>query len=168
MKRSLATVLCTLALFSATTVAQPLPDALLEEVLVKTSLLTFNDANVTGNYDVLHAKLAKPFRERFSPADLKQSFKSYAGKHIDLIAAKPIVRTSEASIKDGRLRLRGYFDTAPNRLTYELDFVVSEGEWKLISLHVRAKPPSTSEAAGAGLQARAGRDVSGSDSKVHP
>ena len=32
------------------------------EVLVKASLLSFNDANVTGNYTVLHDKLSKPFR----------------------------------------------------------------------------------------------------------
>ena len=28
------------------------------EALVKTTLLTFNDANVTGNYEVFHAKLS--------------------------------------------------------------------------------------------------------------
>jgi hypothetical protein len=168
MKRSFATALCAFSLLSAAAVAQPLPDALLEEVLVKTSLLTFNDANVTGNYDVLHAKLAKPFRDRFSPADLKQSFESFAGRHIDLIAAKPIVRTGQAGIKDGRLMLRGYFDTAPNRLTYELDFVVSEGEWKLISLHIRARPPSTSDPTGAGPPAGMGGTASASRSKVYP
>ena len=30
------------------------------EALVKTTLLTFNDANVTGNYEVFHAKLFRP------------------------------------------------------------------------------------------------------------
>jgi len=36
-------------------------------VLIKVTLLTFNDANVTGNYTVLHAKLSKPFRDQFPP-----------------------------------------------------------------------------------------------------
>ena len=40
------------------------------EALVKTTLLTFNDANVTGNYAVFHAKLSKPFRQQFSPERL--------------------------------------------------------------------------------------------------
>ena len=63
------------------------------EVLVKTSLLSFNDANVTGNYTVLHAKLSKPFREEFPPEKLKEAFKEFSEKNIDieLIAAlKPI------------------------------------------------------------------------------
>ena len=37
------------------------------EVLVKTSLLSFNDANVTGKYTVLHDKVAKPFRQEYPP-----------------------------------------------------------------------------------------------------
>jgi hypothetical protein len=40
------------------------PSPVLQEILIKTSLLTFNDANLTGNYTVLHAKLAKAFRDK--------------------------------------------------------------------------------------------------------
>ena len=40
------------------------------EALVKATLLTFNDANVTGNFTVFHAKLAKPFRQQFTPERL--------------------------------------------------------------------------------------------------
>jgi hypothetical protein len=121
------------------------PDAFLQEILIKTSLLTLNDANLTGDYTVLHAKLAKPFREQFSPDQLKQQFKVFADKKIDwgLIAAKPPVATSEAEIDNrGALVLRGYFDTEPKRLIYELDFLPSEGEWKPIKLNVNVKAPN--------------------------
>ena len=43
------------------------PSAILQEILIKTSLLTFNDANLTGNYTVMHAKLAKAFRDNITP-----------------------------------------------------------------------------------------------------
>lgn len=161
MNRLLTIAVLVLASLPASVVAQPLPTPMVEEVMVKTSLLTFNDANVTGNYAVLHAKLAKPFRDRYSAEDLKQVFKGFAGKHIDVIAAKPIVRTSEARISNGRLMLRGYFDTAPNRLNYELDFVVSEGEWKLVSIDVKSRPAPTSKVPESSLLARAGTDFSG-------
>ena len=49
-----------------------MPSAVLQEILIKTSMLPLNDANLTGNYTVLHAKLAKPFRDQFSPDRLKQ------------------------------------------------------------------------------------------------
>jgi hypothetical protein len=120
--------------------AQKAPDERGQEVLIKVSLLTFNDANVTGNYSVLHAKLAKPFREQFSPERLKETFKSFSEKNIDfdLIAAMAPVATEETKVDDrGVLMLRGYFDTKPSRLTYTLDFIRSDGDWKLIRLHVK-------------------------------
>ena len=118
------------------------PNEQLQEVLIKTSLLTFNDANLTGNYAVLHAKLAKPFREQFNPDKLKQAFKTFAEKKIDLgaIVLKPPVATAASKIDSrGALVLRGQFETAPSRLIYELDFVPSEGEWKPLMIHVSVK-----------------------------
>jgi len=133
---------------SPTVLAQPIPTGGVEEVLVKTSLLTLNDANLTGNYDVLHAKMAKAFRDKFDAEILKQAFKSFSGHHIDVIAAKPIVPISEAKINgDGELMLRGYFDATPSRLSYELEFAVSEGEWKLITINVEVTAPSTRDVA---------------------
>ena len=120
------------------------PNALLQQMLIKTSLLTLNDANITGNYTVLHAKLAKPFREQFSPERLKQVFKTFADQHADwgVIAAKPAIATEESRIDNrGALILRGYFDTKPSRINYALDFLPSEGEWKPIKLNVHIKPP---------------------------
>jgi len=135
-----------LALLSVASVrAEPqVPSAVSQEILIKTALLTLNDANITGNYAVLHAKLAKPFRDQFSPDRLKQSFKTFAEQKADwgLISAKAPIATADATIdKRGALLLRGYFDTSPSRLTYDLDFVPSEGEWKPIKLHVKVKPP---------------------------
>lgn len=128
----------------AATVESKVPSPHLQEILIKTALLTLNDANITGNYDVLHARLAKPFREQFTPERLKKAFKPFADQKTDwgLIAAKPPVPTADAVIdKRGALLLRGYFDTTPSRMTYELDFVPSEGEWKPIKLNVHLKPP---------------------------
>lgn len=120
------------------------PSPLKQEILIKTSLLTLNDANLTGNYTVLHAKLAKPFREQFNPDRLKQVFKPFADKKLDLgpIAAKPPIVTADTLIdKRGALVLRGYFDTSPSRVYYEFDFIPSEGEWKPIKLNLSVKPP---------------------------
>ncbi|MFN3659532.1 MAG: hypothetical protein ACK4UO_19980 [Pseudolabrys sp.] len=127
----------------AAQVESKVPSAELQEVLIKTYLLTLNDANVTGNYAVLQAKLAKPFRDQFSPERLKEVFKTFAEKKIDwgIIAAKPPVAKAETVIdKRGALLLRGYFDTKPSRVNYEIDLIPSEGEWKPIKLNVNVKP----------------------------
>jgi hypothetical protein len=122
--------------------AQKPPDAFTQEVLIKSTLLTFNDANVTGNYTVLHAKLSKPFRDKFSPERLKEAFKVFHEKRIDfdLIAAKQPIASKPAQVNDnGVLMLHGHFDTTPSRLYYELDYIMSDGEWKPIRINVRLK-----------------------------
>ena len=50
------------------------------EALVKSTLMTFNDANVTGNYAVFHAKLSKPFRQQYTVERLKETFKEFSEK----------------------------------------------------------------------------------------
>jgi hypothetical protein len=122
-----------------------LPNAMEQEVLIKASLLTLNDAAVTGNYSVLHAKLSKPFREQFSADRLKQSFREFADRKTDweAIAAMPPVPTAKSHIdKSGALILRGFFDAGSTHVVYELDFLPSEGEWKASNLTVRLKPVS--------------------------
>ncbi|WP_141935674.1 hypothetical protein [Bradyrhizobium sp. UNPA324] len=130
--------------------------------MVKVALLSLNDANLTGNYDVLYAKMARPFRERFSAATLKQAFATFAGHHIDAIAGMPIVTTEEPRIgENGALLLRGHFDTAPSRLSYALDYAMSEGEWKLITIDVKIRSLQTNATA-TDLVARAAADLAGS------
>jgi hypothetical protein len=133
-------------LLAAPTQAQnSVPSALIQEKLIKNALLTLNDANLTDNYTVLHALLAKPFRLQFTPERLREGFKPFRDKETDfsIIAAKPLIVTAEAAIdKRGVLLLRGYFDAAPNRISYEIEFLTSEGVWKPLKLTVNVKPIS--------------------------
>ena len=82
--------------------------------------MTFNDANITGNYDVLHAKLSKPFRDQFSSARLKEAFKAFADNNVDfkVVAAKTPIAKQEPSVKrQGRaVALRSFRHHAESRL----------------------------------------------------
>jgi hypothetical protein len=136
-------VLLALPAWGAAPVQNKVPSALIQEVMIKTYLLTLNDANITGDYGVLHARLAKPFREQFDAARLKKIFKPFHDKKIDfgVIAAKPPVASEKTKIDNrGALVMRGYFDTEPSRVLYEIDFIPSEGEWKPIKINVHIKP----------------------------
>lgn len=115
------------------------------EALVKATLLTFNDANVTGNYEVFHAKLSKPFREQFPVERLARRFQDFNKKHIDfdiVAALKPAYDPSPAVDGDGKLLVKGYFPTEPLRVYFNLEFIPSDGEWKLISINVKVGDPS--------------------------
>jgi hypothetical protein len=119
--------------------ADTVPSPAMQEILIKTSILTLNDAIVTGNFTVLHAKVAKPFREEFGPDHMKKAFASFAEQNIDMsaISAAMPVATEPAQIDDrGVLLLRGHFEVGRSLLAYELHFLPSEGEWKAIKLHV--------------------------------
>ena len=109
------------------------------EALVKTSLLSFN---VTGNYTVFHAKLSKPFRQQFSPEKLKETFREFAEKDIDIdiiAAMKPTYDPAPVIDGNGKLIVKGSFPTEPARVVFELDFIPSDAEWKLVRINVETK-----------------------------
>lgn len=118
-----------LVLLLAASIAQAqnkVPSELALEALVKASLLSFNDANVTGNYTVFHARLSKPFREQFPPARLKETFKDFSEKHIDIhvvAAFKPTYAEPPMVDAEGKLQVKGYFPTEPVRVNFELEFI---------------------------------------------
>jgi hypothetical protein len=125
-------------------VAQKPPSETMQEVLIKATLLTFNDANVTGNYTVLHAKLSKPFRDQFPPEKLKAAFKAFHDNRIDfdIIAAKAPIMKEPAKVNDnGVLSLNGHFDTSPSQVHFQLSFIMSDGEWKAVRINVQLKKP---------------------------
>ena len=115
------------------------------EALVKSALLSFNDANLTGNYAVFHAKLSKPFRQQFSVEKLKDTFKEFNEKSIDIdivSAMKPTYSTAPSVDGEGKLNVKGFFPTDPTRVNFDLGFIPSDGEWKLISINVKLGPAS--------------------------
>jgi hypothetical protein len=129
-------------LFGTPAFALDTPSATVQEILIKTSLLTFNDANITGNYSVFHAKAAKAFRDQFSVEKVAEAFKGFHDRHVylDLIAAKAPVPSEPAKVdKDGRLTLKGYFDSSPSKVYYDLAYIFVGDEWQLISINVNLK-----------------------------
>src|SRR5947209_6049382 len=114
--------------------AQGMPAPSVQEVLVKSMLVTLSDAVAADNFTVLHAKISKPFRDQFPPEKLRAIFKDLVDKHavFDAVVARPIIADEEAKIDEkGVLRLKGHFDTAPKKVKYQLGFIPSDGAWKL-------------------------------------
>ena len=74
-----------LLLLAVPTAAQTtVPAARPLEALVKGSLMTLNDANLTGDYRVFHARLSEPFRKQYPPDRLKATFKEFNDKNVDI------------------------------------------------------------------------------------
>jgi hypothetical protein len=138
--RTAFALLVALLIATGTLAQNKVPGELALEALVKANLLSFNDANVTGNYTVFHAKLSKPFRDQFPPEKLKSTFKEFAERQIDIdivAAMKPTYEPAPLVDRDGKLLVKGFFPTQPARVAFELDFIPSDGEWKLIRINVK-------------------------------
>ncbi|SEO48275.1 hypothetical protein SAMN02990966_02030 [Rhodospirillales bacterium URHD0017] len=101
-------------------------------------------ANVTGNYEVFHAKLSKPFREQFPVERLARRFQEFNKKHVDfdvIAALKPAYDPAPKVDDEGRLQVKGHFPTEPLRINFDLAFIPSDGEWKLIGINVKIEDP---------------------------
>ncbi len=107
--------------------------------LVRSALLTLNDANRSGNYTVLRDLAAPDFQARNSAADLAQSFADLRRRNFDLFAAAllaPQFTPQPALDSNGRLRLTGFFPTRPLQISFDMTFQSVGGQWRLFAVSV--------------------------------
>jgi hypothetical protein len=118
-----------------------MPDAEKIVLLVRTTLLTLNDALRTGNYTVLRDKGAPGFRDANSAARLGQIFASLAATGVDLSVVSVMTpQLSEAPLLDqarGTLNLKGYFPTTPTQIDFEVLYQSVNGHWQVFGLSVQ-------------------------------
>jgi hypothetical protein len=120
--------------------------------LIRSTLLTLNDANRTGNYTVLRDLAAPDFQARNTAADLGLNFLDLRRRNFDLYGAALLApQFSEAPALDprGMLRLAGYIPTRPQQIQFDLTFQVVGGQWRLFAIAI-----ATPESAAAQPQAQ--------------
>jgi hypothetical protein len=107
--------------------------------LVRSALLTLNDANRSGNYTVLRDLAAPDFQARNTAADLAQVFADLRRRNFDLFAAAllaPKFTAAPALDSNGRMRLTGVFPTRPLQINFDLTFESVGGQWRLFAVAV--------------------------------
>lgn len=115
-----------------------------QDVLVRTTLMTFNDANITGNYSVLLAKASKQFREQMTVEKLTAAFESFRSKKLffEGIITDDYESQQKAKLdSEGALVLAGEFKNDDVQLKYKLRFAQDSDAWKVIGIDVDAKKP---------------------------
>src|SRR5262245_40423328 len=107
--------------------------------LIRSTLLSLNDANRTGNYTVLRDLAAPDFQARNTAADLAQIFSDLRRRSFDLFSvalAAPRLSAPPALDGNGMLRLTGAFPTRPLQINFDLLFQNVGGEWRLFGISV--------------------------------
>lgn len=107
--------------------------------LVRSTLLTLNDANRSGNYTVLRDLAAPEFQARNTAADLGQSFLDLRRRNFDLYGAAllaPQFTTPPSLDQRGMLRLAGSIATRPQQIGFDLSFQIVAGQWRLFGIAI--------------------------------
>ncbi len=104
--------------------------------LVRSTLMSLHDANISGNYTVLR-DLGSPSFQRRSSGDLGKSFAPLRVRKLDLFRAAstiPVLTSPPAFGPDNRLHLKGAFKTRPEAVVFDFAFEQVNGEWRHSSL----------------------------------
>lgn len=124
-----------------------MPDAEKIVLLIRTALLTLNDAVQTGNFTVLRDVGAPGFREANSAARLTQTFSSLMSQHVDLsgiaITAPQLAEAPVIDPKNNLLRIKGWFPSGPLQINFALWFQPVAGRWRLFGISVNPALPTT-------------------------
>jgi len=122
------------------------PDETRLTLLIQSYLIALSQANLTGNYSVLHALGAPSFQQNNPPDKLGQVFGALRSQNIDLtplILFKPILDKPPAFDDQGLLHLIGHYDTAPQQVQFDLTLQPVSGVWRLFGLSVKTVPAKT-------------------------
>ncbi len=125
----------------------PMPDQYKVNLLIRTTLIAFSQANETGNYSVLRDLSSPRFQLFNSNARLVEAFAKIRQRKLDLspiIFYTPKLVRPPALQKDGLLRTTGYFETKPERVHFDLGFRLVGNSWRLEALIVDVKRPGES------------------------
>jgi len=122
--------------------AVDLPSADDQDVLVRATLMTFNDANMTGNYAVFIAKASRQFQAQIAPEKLTASLESFRVNRLffESVVTEDYDSTEKPAIDgEGGLNLGGVFKTDDMEVKYKLRFIQNDNVWKLLGFNVDAK-----------------------------
>ena len=112
-------------------------------MLIKSTLVAVQHANVTGNYSVLRDLGTSAFRDNNDQAKLTAIFSNLRGRGLNLnpvLMLLPYLSRPPEFTPQGQLRLVGYFATQPLRIEYDLLFAQTDGTWRIDGIDVNAVP----------------------------
>ncbi len=139
---------CIVALFALVTAsfapawaAAEIPNDDDQDILIRTTLMTFNDANMTNNYAVFFAKASKEFQSQITIEKMQTAFEPFRKNELyfeDVVTADYDSYEKAKLDNDGALVLAGVFKTDDMQVKYRLRFIQNNKIWKVLGINVDA------------------------------
>lgn len=111
-------------------------------MLIRATLTALGQANITGNYTVLHALSTPGMQAASSPADLAIAFTALRRQGVDfspsLVIAPELTEPAHVT-PQGVLRFAGYVPSQPLRIDFAFAFQPINGVWRIDGLSVSAR-----------------------------
>ena len=125
--------------------------------MIHIHMAALSNAIVTNNFSVLRALGTPKFQDANTAEVLVETFSPFRQNNLDISAVaifKPILQEKPFVDASGKLRLKGYYNTNPRRVVFDLSFFPAFGKWKMdaISVHVDQQPRRTSKNRQQGIQ----------------
>jgi hypothetical protein len=122
--------------------AQRLPTVIQTNAMLRQTILDFADAVEAEDFKIFHAKASEDFQATFTPEDLQTSFQSFIDKKELILPALRTIKGKRAQFTKGPLIrtekkykilvAKGSFATTPYWTDYEIEYIWTGREWKLL------------------------------------
>lgn len=133
-------------------------------MLIRTTLVALQQANVTGNYTVLRDLGSGSFRTVNNPVRLGTIYGKIRETGLDLspvVLLDPLLTKAPLIDANQVLIIEGFFPTEPLNILFKMGFRFEFGEWRLLSLSVGAQEPKDGVAADTKKPASGKKQASG-------
>ncbi len=114
------------------------------ERLVKDTTSEFSEAVESGDFNQIHSNASKDFQDTYTVDEMAEAFKSYSEKKSVVVPILNKVGNSDAeftkppSIRTEKglkiLVANGKFPTKPYNVRFDYEYVMRDGDWKLLKL----------------------------------
>jgi len=119
--------------------AADIPSERDQDVMIRSTLATFNDANMSNNYAVMWSKASRQLQVQVTPEKFQTAFAVFRDKQIffeEIVTADREFSEKAKIDEEGVLVLAGAFKTDEMLVKYRLRYALNSKIWKLLGINV--------------------------------
>ena len=111
------------------------------QYLVRETMLDFNNAIQTADFNAFYSKISKQWQEQITPEQMETQFQPFItgqasfGEIEDMTAQIKSKGTRKQS-RQNFLDVKGEYPTSPIPTTFDLSYISEDGDWRLFKIQV--------------------------------